>query len=144
MRRINYIEEKIVLGFQKKKQRAEDIRIDENMQNTKSSKFLEAQPEEEEKHDGPDPNDEYHDQPEGQGNSFIEQVVRENQLPAINYKEEVESINQILSREIEGMVNKQPEQEYQDDENKVKENPVEIQNDWSKDEQPLVSDSDSQ
>ena len=66
------------------------------------------------------------------------------QQPAHKYKEEVDSIHQILSREVGNKVDKQAEQEYQDDQRMKKQESTYNQNNWSSFKLAKPSDSDDQ
>ena len=65
-------------------------------------------------------------------NQHKEKVAQSNHPPVHNHKEEVESINQILSREIVKMSNKNYRwYRYEDDQKVKNRQPVDIQNNWA-------------
>ena len=125
--RINHIEDRLEQDHKKDKKK----KLDKTKKNSKSPRKSKARFEEEDKHNDQFVNYESEDQPENQGNSYIEQVIEQNQEPVQNYKDEVESIHQILSREIDNMPKKQHEEESKDDHNIKEHSASYIQNDWS-------------
>ena len=144
VKRINEIEDKFELEIQKLKQGKSNKKLGRKGQNIKSSRNSKARDKEELKHFDPVINDKSNDQLEFRGNSYIEQVVREIQQPVQNYKQNVKSIHQILSREMNNVTNKKTDQEHQDDQRTKKRELAHNQNNWSSFKLAKASDSDSQ
>ena len=77
-------------------------------------------------------------------NGFGGQVLKDDQSPIQNYKEEVESINQILSREIVRINHEKAWQEHHDDQKTQNRQPINDQKDWSNFEEGRGSESFNQ